>query len=154
MTSGTPPAYKILSRASEVVQRDHGIKRRRTTTTRARELPTQGVGGAEGGRSEGERKGRREGKRNPTSNHNVALCRVVSTLGRSALRNEFVRFGGLSCLPACLPARASGPRTKSARAHFHGSKFTARIHGATLRQLTDVYSFNLFNDRWMLVQMA
>lgn len=50
--------------------------------------------------------------------------------------------------------RASGLRTKS-REHI----FTVKIHGrnpqgdVTLAYWR-VYSFNLFNDRWMLMQMA
>lgn len=71
----------------------------------------------------------------------------LSTLGRSASKRvcSFRRI--------ILAARASRPRTKSASI-FSRLKFTAGIHGTTLRRLTGVYSFNLFNGRWMLMQMA
>lgn len=72
----------------------------------------------------------------------------LSTLGE-ALRNEFVRFGGLSCLCA---RRDRVQRTRASI--FPRLKFTVGIHGATLRRLTGVYPFNLFHGRWMLIQMA
>lgn len=102
-------------------------------------------------RGEREREKEREGekKRNPTSNHNLALCRVVSLRLEEALRNEFVRFGGLSC-----PCARRRDRVQRNASIFSRLKFMAGIHGATLRRLTGVYPFNLFYGRWMLMQMA
>lgn len=73
----------------------------------------------------------------------------LSTLGRSASKRV------CSFRWIILPARTSGPRTKSASI-FSRLKFTAGIHGATVTSAYQrgVYSFNLFNGRWMLMQMV
>lgn len=78
-------------------------------------------GGGTNGKSrlsaESRRMNEREKRRSsrPTSNHNLALCRVVLWCvgSEEAVENEFVRFGGLSCLrvSACV---------QRARAYFHG----------------------------------
>lgn len=44
------------------------------------------------------RKNEKRRSSRPTSNHNLALCRVVCRGSEEAVGNEFVRFGGLSCL--------------------------------------------------------
>lgn len=69
--------------------------------------------GTRGKREGGERE-REKGEGSPTSNHNLALCRVVSLRLEEALRNEFVRFGGLSCL--C----ARRDRVQRTQAYFYG----------------------------------
>jgi len=70
-------------------------------------------------RRTGPARGARLKERRPTSNHNLALCRVVSLRSEEALRNEFVRFGGLSWLGA------RRGRAYKEREHI----FTVKIHG-------------------------
>lgn len=99
---------------------------------------------AEGEGEKGRWERGREREEDPeTSNHNLALCRVVSLRSEEALRNEFVRFGGLSWARARVEAAY-----KERAEHI----FTVKIHGReSLRGARryrvgfTVYSFNLFN---------
>lgn len=69
------------------------------------------------GEGEKERRGKREreDKRSPTSNHNLALCRVVSL--RLEKRFETSLFVSAD-YPAC--ARVGTAYKERARAYFHG----------------------------------
>lgn len=127
----------------------HGIKRRRGTrrgrvcraaaaTTAAAVKEVEGGGGK-----------RKRGA--PTSNHNLALCRVVSTtLGGSASERvcSFRRI--------ILAWPRVGTAYKESVSIFSRLKFTAGnpAGDVTPALRRPVYSFNLFNARWMLMQMA
>lgn len=97
-----------------------GVRKKKTSSdasllTHAEGLKVKEKERGERNRDEREREeGGREEERNTTSNHNLALCRVVSLRLEEALRNEFVRFGGLSCLCALQD------RVQRTRAYFHG----------------------------------
>lgn len=99
-------------------------------------------------RGKGDERGGCKRKRG-ASNHNLALCRVVSTtLGGSA--SERV------CSFRRIILAWPGPRTKRSVSIFSRLKFTAGnpTGDVTPALRRPVYSFNLFNARWMLMQMA